>query len=266
MEGAMVRDHNSRCFRSYRETGARAHHAGIEAIVVGHDVVKDLVVIVHSNDLPRLRMDDVRHENVVLQDGIRNRAAAAAKPWSSEEFGTKNVIPLLTDIQRVCGYGNTARRGCGATGSLKVAGGAAAGPRGRRGIAAVRMVGHVFPIAVPDYSIINAEPLLLALYEYGRRIRVRSKTAVRIQERLSLRVLDYPIGFHNDDGAVGEPVHRVWRDAGRDGVGPDDPDLAILIIVEGVNLNERHLIVGREADSIDDRGGQRRQRLRPCPE
>src|ERR1051325_18490 len=112
------------CFQC--KTGSWLHDTGVKAVVVGHNMMQDLIVIVDRNDLTGLRVNDVGHENIVLENAARNGAAAASEIGSGEQLRTEDVIPLLSDIHGIGGDGHSAGRRCRAAGALKVTGCAAA--------------------------------------------------------------------------------------------------------------------------------------------
>ena len=94
--------------------------ARIETIVVRHDVVEDLTVVVNGHDVG-LSMNRVGDKDVMLEYTVRNRPASAAEFGRGEQLRPEDVIPLLTDIERVRGDGDAARcNGC-AAGALEMA-------------------------------------------------------------------------------------------------------------------------------------------------
>jgi hypothetical protein len=54
-----------------------------------------------------------------------------------------------------------------------------AGAVRRGGITAIRMIGHIFPVAVSNDAVIDAKSFLLALY--GGGIAIGDKTAVGVE-------------------------------------------------------------------------------------
>ena len=247
----MIGNCSSWCAGGDREAGAGLHDACVKAVVVGYDVVQDLIVIVNGHDLPRLRVNRCRYEDVVLQNGIGHRSTSATKHGCGEQIRAKDVIPLLSDIYGVGGDRDAAGCHSSTAGTLEMTSCAATRARRRCRVTAIRTVGDVLPVAVSNDAVLDAKAFLLTLHEDSRRIAVWHKAPIRIEDRFAVGILHHSIGFHYDDRTEGKLVHCVWRNAGGDGVGPNHSDLAILKIVKRVNLDERFLIVGREAYPID---------------
>ena len=74
----MIRDHRPGIAGLHRETAARIQNPGVEAVIVGNDMMQNLVIIVNRHGLPGLRMNRARHEHVMLQNRAGNRAAILA--------------------------------------------------------------------------------------------------------------------------------------------------------------------------------------------
>lgn len=114
----------------HRETGAGFHDACVKAVIVGYDVVQDLIVIVNCNDLPRLRVNGRRYEDVVLQNGIWNRATATAEHGRGKQIWPEHEVPLLSNIYSVGGDRDAAGRHRRAAGTLQMTGGELPVPEG----------------------------------------------------------------------------------------------------------------------------------------
>src|SRR6516164_2928950 len=56
VEKAVIGNHRSRLPGFYSEAPARAHHAAIEGVIVGNDVMEDLIVVINGHDLAGLRV------------------------------------------------------------------------------------------------------------------------------------------------------------------------------------------------------------------
>src|SRR5262249_19080982 len=114
------------------------------------------------------RMNRRRHENVVLEDAVRDRPAPAAEFGRGKQLRPENVVPLLSDIQRVGANRHSRGSNAGGAGALKMAGRATTRPGRECRVTAVGAVGNVLPVAVSDQSIVRAESPFLALHEDGR--------------------------------------------------------------------------------------------------
>src|SRR5436190_1896195 len=184
------------------------------------------------------------NEHIVLHDCFRNRTTAAAEIQVRPE----DVVPLRSNI--------SGSRRKGQTPAGEMAKGATAGTRRRCCSGAVGPVRAVLPFTISKLLIVCTETWLLPHYKYRRQVS-RNETAVGVQNGLASRILLHGVALEQDDRAVGK-IEDLSRTYGSSGIVTIYlSDLAILVIVKGIQQMESILVTGRKPNTVYSWRGQR---------